>query len=149
MTRRAALLHAITPRASSEEDPISLMRRALAGERDAVATVRAGVEKWAREGGSFDECMGWRAPPGGRHKTARARLVAAARYKVVRTLIVDVAGENPHRQTQAILPVVAGDAPAPSAEASQALDELRALGANMPRSKGGIYSLVVQAISAK
>lgn len=125
------------------------MRRALAGEPDAIAIVRAGVEKWAREGGSFDHCMGWRVRPGGRHKTARGLLVAAARREVVRMLVVAVAGENAHRQTQAILPIVAGEAPPPTAEARQALDQLRALGAKMPRSKGGVYSLVVQAISVK
>jgi hypothetical protein len=153
--RRAAWITLDRMQLVVEDNPIGFMREleqcaAVGGaSAELLAKLRAGLDRWARVGGSFDQCMGWRVSPGGRHKTARAQLVAAARRKVVRTLVVAVAGENPHRQTQAILPVVAGDSPPPSAEASQALDELRALGAKMPRSKGGIYSLVLQAISVK
>jgi hypothetical protein len=141
--------------AVADDNPIALMRElercAAAGGAGAglLAKLRAGLARWEREGGTFEHCMGWRVPPGGKHKTARARLLREARRRIVLLLTLNVAGMNPNQQAEAILPIVTGQAAAPNDEARRALEDFHALGGALPRSKGGVYSLVRDVISGK
>jgi len=136
------------PASSTPEDPATFMHQVVIACTstaqlcaDRAARLTAGIHRWFSAGGSFDSAMGWVAPVGKRNLTVRGRVVTAAKTRALKVLVLPVVNENPNQQAEAILPIVCGDEP-PSVEAASALAALRALGADLPRSKPGLYALI-------
>lgn len=109
----------------------------------------AAITRMATDGLGFEKAMGWTPGRGGRHKTPRARLVRAARTKVIYTLIAPLLDKNRNEQAEAVFKIVNGEKAALSVDAHQALANLKAVGGALPRSKSGVYTLIADVILAK
>lgn len=109
-----------------------------------LRALRAGIECWRAQGGTFDACMGWSVPQGGRYKTPRAVAIRVATSRALAELVKPLAGAKPHQQVLKVMQVIRDEAQAPTERARRALAELKALGGELPRSKSRVYALLLK-----